>query len=176
MNFHTDYFSLFALPRRFTLDVSVLDEKYRSLQEKIHPDRFVQADKETQHLSLQWATQVNKAYRILKNPLSRAHYLLHLQGHDIGLTNNFSMSDAFLGEQIKWRETVFEAKNASRLDELAALDVDIKKHLAKVYEDLAHSIDGQENYDRAMDCVRQLIFFEKLQADLDDVMASLEEC
>ena len=35
-----NYFTLFELPQRFTLDSEALDAAYRAVQSRVHPDRF----------------------------------------------------------------------------------------------------------------------------------------
>ena len=72
-------------------------------------------------MSMQWATQANEAYQTLKNPLSRARYLLHLHGVDIQEESNTAMSAEFLMEQMEWREAIMEAKEAQDATDMEAL-------------------------------------------------------
>ena len=43
MDFSTDHFSLFNLPRRFKVVAAELDTRYREIQSQVHPDRFANA-------------------------------------------------------------------------------------------------------------------------------------
>lgn len=83
-----NYFTLFQLPQQFELDITVLDAQYRKLQAEVHPDKFVNASPAERMQSMQMATQVNEAYQVLKQPTSRARYLLQLQGIATDEENN----------------------------------------------------------------------------------------
>ena len=43
MDFSSDHFSLFNLPPSFRVDTSVLDQRYREAQARVHPDKYVQS-------------------------------------------------------------------------------------------------------------------------------------
>ena len=174
MDFNADHFTLFGLPRSFRLDASLLDRRYREIAAQVHPDKFVQAGDAERRLSLQWATRVNEAYQTLKAPLSRAQYLLTIDGHDIGAENNTAMPPEFLMEQMEWREAVAEARIAHELGELEQLHYRVKERMANRYEQLAELLDDQKDYSAASDRVRRLMFLEKLLFDIDDAMAALE--
>lgn len=73
---HPNYFDLFSLPGTFQLDVDDLDRRFRSLQARVHPDRFTRASAREQTHSDDQAALVNEAYAALRDPLARAEYLL----------------------------------------------------------------------------------------------------
>ena len=75
MKLDSDDFELFGLPRRFALDRSELDTRWRELQAEVHPDRFAVEGAAAQRVAMQWAVRVNEAYQRLKDPLKRAAYL-----------------------------------------------------------------------------------------------------
>ncbi len=174
MDFNADHFTLFGLPRIFSVDPLALDKRYREIQAQVHPDRFVQAGDGERRLSLQWATRVNEAYQTLKKPLSRAQYLLHLSGHEVDAENNTAMPSEFLMEQMEWREAVAEARTACEQDELEQLHQRVRQRMNTRYEQLADLLDVQHDYPLAADRVRRLMFLEKLLLDIDDAVASLE--
>ena len=76
----TDFFSFFGLPRKLTIDVSKLERDFYQFSRKLHPDVFAQATGKEQDWSLQKTSQLNDAYRTLKDPISRTEYLLKLEG------------------------------------------------------------------------------------------------
>jgi len=82
IDFSQDYFALFGLPARYRFDPAELDAAYRKLQTEVHPDRFAAAGDDERRLALQSSSRVNEAYRALRSPLERAHYLLLLRGID----------------------------------------------------------------------------------------------
>jgi len=174
MDFNADHFALFELPRVFRLDGPLLDRRYREIQVQVHPDKFAHAGESEKRLSLQWATRVNEAYQTLKQPMSRARYLLGLNGHDVEAENNTAMSSDFLMEQMEWREAVAEARVARDHDELEQLHHRVKHRMNLRYEQLAVLIDDQQDLKAATDRLRRLMFLEKLLSDIDEGMAELE--
>jgi molecular chaperone HscB len=75
-----DYFSVFGLPRKLWLEMNALEQKFLQLSWKLHPDNFVNASEEEQELSLKRSSQLNDAYRTLKDPVARVEYLLEIEG------------------------------------------------------------------------------------------------
>jgi molecular chaperone HscB len=77
---HGDYFSFFGLPRKLAIDLADLDVRFRALSRQFHPDYFYNATTPERLASLERASYLNDAYRVLKQPLDRAEYLLKLEG------------------------------------------------------------------------------------------------
>ena len=75
-----DYFAFFGLPRKLTIDLADLEQRFHSLSWKLHPDNFVRASEDERQLSLDRSSQLNDAYRTLQNPVARVEYLLGLAG------------------------------------------------------------------------------------------------
>lgn len=170
----SDFFSLFDLPKQFSLDQSVLDARYREVQAQVHPDKFAQSGDAQRRLSMQWATNANEAYQTLKKPLARAIYLLQLAGNDVGAESNTAMPASFLMEQMEWREQVTEARIAGDLARLEALDHKLAADLSARYAQLGQLLD-QQAWTSASEDVRCLMFLEKLRHDLADAIEELEE-
>jgi molecular chaperone HscB len=68
------------LPKKLTLDPAELEQKFHSLSWKLHPDNFVRASEAERQLSLERSSQLNDAYRTLRDPVGRVEYLLGLAG------------------------------------------------------------------------------------------------
>lgn len=173
-DFSQDYFALFGLPRAFRIDTARLDQAYHAMQGKVHPDRHAHLPETERRLSMQWATQVNEAYRTLKQPLARAHYLLRLAGAETDHESNTAMSPAFLMEQMEWREAVAEARAAGDHHELEKLMQRLEKQGAALRNEIETSIDAQKDYAAAADAVRRLMFIEKLEHEIEDALEALE--
>jgi len=75
-----DYFAFFGLPYKLNLDAAQLERDFYALSRKLHPDINARADGHEQEWSLEKTSQLNDAYRTLKDPISRTEYLLRLQG------------------------------------------------------------------------------------------------
>ena len=76
----TDYFGVFNLPRKLNLDPASLERDFYRLSRELHPDRFARASKAEQETALEKSSQLNDAYRTLKDPITRTQYLLELEG------------------------------------------------------------------------------------------------
>ncbi len=75
-----NYFELFEVPRKLWIEMSALEKKFLELSWKLHPDKFVNASAEEQELSLRRSSELNDAYRVLRDPIARVEYLLGLEG------------------------------------------------------------------------------------------------
>ena len=75
-----DYFTFFSLPPKLHLDTSALEKAFYSLSRKLHPDRFASKPLAEQEAALAQSSQLNDAYRTLKDPILRTQYLLTLEG------------------------------------------------------------------------------------------------
>src|SRR5215510_11938307 len=75
-----DYFSLFGLPRRLTLDLSDLAQRYYALSRRFHPDLWQERPPAERDASMRASALVNSAYRTLKDPVRRGLYWLSLHG------------------------------------------------------------------------------------------------
>jgi molecular chaperone HscB len=75
-----DHFALFGLPRKLWIEMPGLEQKFLQLSWKLHPDNFVNASAEEQASSLKRSSEVNDAYRVLRDPVGRVEYLLDIEG------------------------------------------------------------------------------------------------
>jgi molecular chaperone HscB len=76
----TDYFSFFGLPRKLNIDPPALEQEFYRLSRKLHPDLYVGATDLERDWSLEKSSQLNAAYRTLRDPIARTEYLLRLEG------------------------------------------------------------------------------------------------
>ncbi|MEO5936607.1 MAG: Fe-S protein assembly co-chaperone HscB [Terriglobales bacterium] len=75
-----DYFSVFGLERKLNLDETALQRDFYRLSREFHPDKFARASAADQQRAMEKSSQLNDAYRTLKDPISRTQYLLELEG------------------------------------------------------------------------------------------------
>ena len=172
MNVSSSHFELFGLPAAFSIDLAALDQAYRRLQAEVHPDRFAAASDAERLQSLQMATRVNEAYQTLKNPVSRARYLLQLRGVDTQEESNTAMPVDFLMQQMVWRESLEEAQDS--ITALESLDRELRAAAKNLLATLATSLDAQPNDILATETVRKLRFIDKVQSEIDQAMEALE--
>src|SRR5260370_4246363 len=60
--------------------MSTLEQKLLQMSWKLHPDNFINASEEERDLSLQRSSELNDAYRVLRDPVARVEYLLGIEG------------------------------------------------------------------------------------------------
>jgi molecular chaperone HscB len=75
-----DYFAIFGLPRKLWIEMSALEQKFLQMSWKLHPDNFVNASEPERELSLKRSSELNDAYRTLRDPIARVEYLLGIEG------------------------------------------------------------------------------------------------
>jgi len=75
-----DYFALFGLPRHLRVDVAGLEKAFYAQSRRLHPDRFAAKPAAEQVAALEASSQLNDAYRTLREPIARTEYLLGLEG------------------------------------------------------------------------------------------------
>jgi molecular chaperone HscB len=75
-----DYFAIFGLPRKLWIETGALEQKFLQLSWKLHPDNFVNAPEQERELSLKRSSELNDAYRTLRDPVGRVEYLLGIEG------------------------------------------------------------------------------------------------
>src|SRR4030081_1808886 len=75
-----NYFELLQVPRKLWIETPVLEKKFLELSWKLHPDKFVNASPEEQETSLKGSSELNDAYRVLRDPVARVEYLLEIEG------------------------------------------------------------------------------------------------
>jgi molecular chaperone HscB len=172
--FSRDHFELFGLPRSFALDERSLESRYHELQSSAHPDRHASRPEAERRLSMQWSTRINEAYRLLRAPLTRARYLLELEGVDVAAENNTAMPVDFLMQQMEWREALDEARDArdaGALDDLARM---LRNARREAEDLLAGQLDVEHDTAGAAATVRRMMFIAKLGEDIAEVHETLD--
>ncbi len=172
VNLTQDHFELFGSPRRFAVDAAALEQRYRELQRTVHPDRFATAPEAERRVSMQLATRVNEAYQTLRSPLKRAAYLLGLRGADPQFETNTSMPLEFLAEQMEWRERIESGTGDPRA--LLRLQLELRDESRAIHEKLRVQLDESRDDAAALQSVRMLMFYEKLDEDIGDRLAEAE--
>ena len=170
----SSHFDLFGLPPAFSIDAGKLDTVYRELQARVHPDKFAQDTAADRRAAMQWAVRANEAYSALKDPLKRAMHLLELRGVEIGAETNTAMEPAFLMAQMEWRESVEDARGAKNIEELDRLLGDLRNEKTTRYNKLEALLTSNADQPAA-EAVRQLMFLEKVQSEIGDSIAALED-
>ena len=132
-----DYFQFFGLERKLFVDLSDLQTRFYDLSRKLHPDRFTRKPEKERANSLEASSILNDAYRVLREPVARAEYLLKQEGFDIGEQRSKDVPPELL-------EEVFELNMA--LEELRMGDEDARGPIdeaRKKFIAMRDAVDGE---------------------------------
>ncbi|MEA2781159.1 MAG: molecular chaperone HscB [Rhodospirillaceae bacterium] len=116
-----DHFTRLGLPREFEIDAAELDRRYFGFQRNLHPDRFARRTARERAIAESQSASLNQAYETLKEPLTRAAYLLELAGIRSAATHAATVDDEeLLNEAMENREALMEASDVDAVDELTS--------------------------------------------------------
>ncbi|MCW4440987.1 co-chaperone HscB [Vibrio splendidus] len=162
-----NHFELFGLPLQFQLDGSLLSSQFRDLQRQFHPDKFAIASERDRLLAVQKAAQINDAYQVLKNPISRAEYLLVQHGEDIRGEQQTMQDPMFLMEQMELREELEDiADSSDPEDALFAFEGKVSKMYKQQLSAIQQELES-EAWLEAAERVRKLKFIAKLKNEIE---------
>jgi|SRR5215470_5810053 len=139
----SDYFSMFEIPRKLWVEMSALERKFLQLSWKLHPDNFVNATPEEREISLKRSSELNDAYRTLREPVARVEYLLAIEGARKEGANKQQAPPELLEEVFELNESLDELREAKA----SAADTASLKHrlenAEKHFEKKLNEVDGQ---------------------------------
>ncbi len=149
-----DAFQIFSLKPSYEINVENLTQLYFELQSKTHPDRFMNGSPQERELAESKGADINKAYLLLKDPLSRAELLL----------SSFRKEPSFesLSEQMALREDLETLKNPIQREafrkKIEALFLAKEKALEISFR--------EERFEEAAEILVDLKYLEKLKRDI----------
>jgi molecular chaperone HscB len=163
-----DPFATLGVPRRFTLSSAELEQRHRDLSRVLHPDRHVDAPPSARRAALERAVAVNDAYRVLRDPLTRAQSLLALHGVPLG--DNDRAPPALLLEVMELREALDEAR--AHPERVTALRATVARRIAEAQDLLAQTFDGEvpptpDALQRAREATVGLRYFRRFEEEAD---------
>ena len=171
MDFKQNYFEIFQLDAAFEINLHQLSARYRELQLNVHPDRFARGTAQEKRLSVQWATQINRAYDTLTDPLRRAVYLLEIK--DIDIRHNPVLDPSFLTEQIALREDLedIEAMGSTALPMLETYRQKVRRVMTSMQDDFGRLYGA--DIGAAEQTVYKMQFVNKLLTTVDQLEEKL---
>jgi len=171
----TDYFGFFGWPQKLTIDPALLEEQFHKLSWKLHPDNFVRASEEERNLSLDRSSQLNDAYRTLRDPIARIEYLLLRLGLRKEGTTKQQAPPELLEEVFELNESLDELREArseggdveSLRKRLIEAQNSFKEKLSEVDEELA---DVAREWDAALDATANEATRSVLLARMNEIL------
>jgi molecular chaperone HscB len=171
------HFERLGLPRRFALDLAVVERNYLSRSRELHPDFHQLAATSEQRASMELTAALNEAYATLRHPFRRAEYLLTLEGGPTAAEHK-EMAPAFLEEMLELRMEIEELRETAAADSpgRTAMARQLVGRLEKLQADVAaafsrlESLTSEAERKKVLVQVRQLLnaakYVEGLLRDL----------
>ena len=101
-----NYFEIFGIEVKITIDIEHLNSQYLTLQSKFHPDKFVNASNLEKSMATRISTHINDAYNTLSDLVERVDYILQINDyskdeHTTLKNTNFLTDQMTLSEKIE---------------------------------------------------------------------------
>lgn len=149
LNNYTNFFKLFSIEQKFSIDRKEVLKIHEELLNKFHPDRFVTKSKIEKKVALKLSTQINDAYEVLLDPVKRAIHICYLNGFEIDQDKSNFVDPDSLEMQMNLREELSDLtldtrkieKNLSRINHLESKSKKIYNSCLDKLKSLLDSID-----------------------------------
>jgi molecular chaperone HscB len=115
------------------VDPAELERAYLARSRDVHPDYHLAGSDADLAASLEASAAVNEAYNTIRDPFTRAEYLLTLEGGP-GASEQKQMPPAFLAEMLEAREQIELARG--KPDAVARLEAEFRGR----YDDLLRQV------------------------------------
>ena len=165
------YFDILGVP--VNADDAELTSRFRDLSRLYHPDRWATADVETQTAALDSSALVNDAYRILRDPFSRAEYLLRRErsvGPDDTKDTAAKPPQELFAQVLELQEALMEYQEArldgdnAKMDRLRPTLLEAHEEFQAAYHRQRESLsplfarwDANDNREAVLDGIAQVV-------------------
>ena len=166
-----DLFASMNLPRRLTIDAAAMERAYHDLSRRIHPDRFAAAPAAVRDASMRATALLTRAYRSLRDPISRGRYWLELHGRKLG-ENNQQVPAELAAMVFETQERLEELRDSRTPENLAAArtrQTEAARVLADAKAELARNFAAWDGAGEDADEERRKARFTNLKAILSKI-------
>ena len=180
--FEKNFFDLFGINRSFSIDRSLLRDRFRTMQKKFHPDNYATAGEQDRRISAQYAALINEAFTTLSDPMQRGRYMLMQLGINTDEEHDTRMDPEFLMQQIEWREQLEAAQSSadSSMEILGGLSLLVNDEFAKREARIGEILDNLDkpgNIDSSLETARHLVrelqFLGKMKSEIENAEETL---
>lgn len=135
-------FLIFSLPQTFDIDVSLIENKYLSIQKDLHPDKFISKTSQEKDYATQHSANVNDAYLKLKSPIKRAELMFYVNGKKCPTDENQTVQDEeVLMNILLKRENL---QNATTIKEINHIIYSSKAESSKYIEIISQAFSSND--------------------------------
>ena len=167
-----DPFQVLGIPRRYDVDLAAVARIHRELSRALHPDRFAAAGASERRASLEKATEVNEAFRVITDPVRRAEALFALAGVATGETREPKPTPAFLMDVMEQREALVDARVAKDEARVALLGREMSARSDEAMSALASGFARGGDVASLLPRLGELRFYRRF---LEEVAATVDE-
>lgn len=174
-----NFFKLFDLPQQFNTDAIVVKRRFRELQRNFHPDRYIGKSPQEQRLAVQLSAHINTALTTLNDPVLRAEHLLSLQGIEIDHQHSTIKDNAFLFQQMEFREALEQASIEKDISALTVILAEVDDDFQACQASFADQITDLESHqlsslaDSLCAEVGKMHFYQSLSHEINAIIHSL---
>ena len=163
-----DFEKLGVMPQ-FPMDMTLLDQAYRALQMRYHPDQFLMQDAQTQQRATLYASEINDAYRRLKNPISCAEAFFAYQ-FDAALLQQAKGEGAFLFYILELAEQIELAEKNKDLEQLKQVSDQTKQAVQKTQQVVRAGFEQK----KAIETATAIAHWKYLKKSLDNLTDKMD--
>ncbi|KAL2936731.1 Iron-sulfur cluster co-chaperone protein HscB mitochondrial [Bienertia sinuspersici] len=156
-----DYFRIFGLDQKYDIEESSLEGMYKDWQKKLHPDLVHSKSKSEREYAAEQSSRVIDAYRTLGNFLSRAIYLMKLQGVHVDEEQTVSNPE-LLSEIMEIRESVEEAPDSQALKQIQA---EVQERMKQWSETFAVAFKSKD-IEEALNAIRRMTYYKRANEEI----------
>lgn len=109
-----DYYEFFGLERKLSLDPEELQKRFYRMSRQFHPDRYMSASPKDRQYSLEATAILNDAYRVLRDPVARAEYILKTEAIEAGDSKVDRVPPDLLEQVFELNEALEEFRNGQQ--------------------------------------------------------------
>lgn len=160
-----NYFALFDIDERYTLNAEILEQRYRVLQRLTHPDKYASATEQEQRIYLQKNAEINDAFHVLSDDVARGEHLLAIREVELPSEQETIGDTDFLIEQMELREALAMASNEQELEGLNRQVADILADYTDRITLLLNKNTGKDNHEAGLE-LSKLKFIKKLASEI----------
>ncbi|CAN4113927.1 unnamed protein product [Withania somnifera] len=156
-----DYFQIFGLEKKYGIEGENLERKYKDWQRKLHPDLVHTKSQKEREYAAEQSARVIDAYRTLTDPLSRAIYILKLEG--VHVDEEEKIDDVeLLTEMLEIRETVEEAADSQALQQIQG---QIQGKFEQSSISFADAVESRK-YEEALAAIRRMTYYKRANEEI----------
>jgi len=137
------FFEILGIEPRYGVDARELEARYHELSRIYHPDRHARADGPTRVKNALATSELNQAYRALRDPVKRAEHLLALRGVKVAGEErgaSASMPQEFLEQALEDREKLLEAKMEGGPEAVGRLAEGVRAKRQEAMDEIARAL------------------------------------